>query len=313
MAGEIDHYLKALLDIHWLRPETALWRCFDCVLAEQHAPITGRSVDLGCGDGTLSYVMAGGQIEGYDVFLDVAGLQNYNNGADIYNAVPSAQLKVNNSKLRHRYEYGVDHKDGLIAKARRLGGFYNTTLVQDLNRTLPFEDNSFDTAFSNVLYWLADLDAVLSEWRRLLSDSGRLILFVPGEHFKAKSWLYYEAPHQGGRRYLNFFDRGYAQLIHHCYSSTRWSSLFESNGFGIRFHQAYLTDPVMEVWNLGTRPIAPLLIGMANRLDPFERERSKTEWVEYFHSFLRPLIESELDSDAKEENCAFHFYVLEKR
>lgn len=313
MAGAVDRYLTQLLEMHWLRPETALWRSFDCLLAGRHASVSGKAVDLGCGDGILSYVMAGGRLENYDVFLDVDDLQNYNGGADIYNVVPATQLRFNHSGLRYRYEYGVDHKDGLIAKAGRLGGFYHKTLVQDLNRELPFADNSFDTAFSNILYWLEDLDCVLPEWRRILTDKGKLTLFVPSENFKAKSWLYYTAPHQGGRRYLNFFDRGYAQLIHHCYSSAKWSALFETHGFEIRHHQPYLTDPVMEIWNIGTRPIAPLLIGMANRLAPAERVRSKAEWVEYFRKFLTPMIEGELESGVTEEQCAFHFYVLEKR
>jgi SAM-dependent methyltransferase len=313
MAGAVDHYLTQLLEMHWLRPETALWRSFDCLLAERLAPVTGRAIDLGCGDGTLSYVMAGGQFENYDVFLDVGDLQNYNNGADIYNAAPVTQLAFNHTKLRHRYEYGVDHKDGLIVKAGRLSGFYSKTLVHDLDRELPFAGKSFDTAFSNILYWLEDLDVVLPEWHRILADKGKLILFVPNENFKSKSWLYYTAPHAGGRRYLNYFDRGYAQLIHHCYSSAKWSSLFNKHGFRVQHHQAYLTDPVMEIWNIGTRPIAPLLIDMANRLAPSEREHCKAVWVEYFRNFLAPIIEGELESGAKEENCSFHFFVLEKK
>jgi len=312
MAGTIDGYLTQLLDVHWLRPETALWRSFDCLLAERYAPITGRSVDLGCGDGTLSYIMAGGRINNFDAFRDVGELRDFNKGADIYNVDSSAAMDVDHSRLRHRYGYGVDHKDGLINNASRLGGFYAKTLVQNLNLALPFGGNSFDTAFSNVLYWLDDLSVVLPEWHRILSSKGRLVLFVPGEHFREKAWLYYSAPHQGGQRYLNYFDRGYAQLIHHCYSAERWANLFESHGFAIRRHQNYLTDPVMEVWNVGMRPVAPLLISMANRLAPVERERCKAEWVEYFFNFLKPLIEGELESGAAEEQCAFHFYVLEK-
>lgn len=312
MAGTIDRYLTQLLEMHWLRPETALWRTFDCLLAERHFPDFGKAVDLGCGDGTLSYVMAGGQLENYDVFLDVGDLQNYNSGADIYNATPVTSLKFDHTGLRYRFDAGVDHKGGLVAKADRLGGFYRKTLVQDLNLQLPFDQNTFDTAFSNILYWLEDLDIVLKEWRRILTDNGRLVLFVPGENFKTKSWLYYAAPHHGERRYLNFFDRGYANLIHHCYGSEKWSALFRSHGFKIQHHQTYLTDPVMEIWNIGTRPIAPLLIEMANRLAPVDRGRSKLEWVQYFRNCLSPMIEGEIESGAAEEKCAFHFYVLEK-
>lgn len=36
------------------------------MLMEQFGKITGAAADLGCGDGTMSFIMAGGQIEGYD-------------------------------------------------------------------------------------------------------------------------------------------------------------------------------------------------------------------------------------------------------
>lgn len=312
MAGGVDGYLNQLLNIHWLRPETALWRSFDCLLVERYAPMLGKGIDLGCGDGTLSYIMAGGCINDYDVFRDVGQLQAFNKGADIYNVDASAAMNVDHSGLRYRYDYGVDHKEGLIDKAGRLGGFYDKTGVQDLNQPLPFETGSFDFAFSNILYWLDDMNIVLPEWHRILSDHGKLVLFVPGESFRQKAWLYYMAPHEGKHRYLNFFDRGYAQLIHHCYSTERWTSLYETHGFSVRRHRDYLTDPAMELWNIGTRPLAPLLINMSSRLSADERASCKAEWVEYFSDFLRPVIEGELDSNAPEEQCAFHFFVLEK-
>ena len=313
MAGRIDHYLRQLLSIHWLRPETALWRSFDCLLAEQYAPLSGRCVDLGCGDGTLSFVMAGGEIKDYDVFHDVSGVRAFNEGADIYNVASTSDLNVDESKLRYRYDYGVDHKEGLISKAAKLGGFYRNTRVQDLNMALSFEDDVFDSAFSNILYWLDDLDVILREWRRILAEKGKLALFVPNATFKEKAWVYYLAPHQGKHRYLNFFDRGYSKLINHCYSYKKWRELFEKNGYSIQHHQNYLTDPVMEVWNLGMRPVAPLLINMSSRLSTADRTACKQEWVDYFYDFLKPMVEGEFDAQVPEEQSAFHFFVLEKR
>jgi len=312
MAGRVDDYLTQLLNVHWLRPETALWRSFDCLLAERYVSMAGRSIDLGCGDGTLSFIMAGGRIADYDAFRDIGELQAFNQGADIYNVKSSSNLNVDQSELRYRYDYGVDHKGGLIDKAAHLGDFYANTQVQDLNTSLPFEGGSFDSAFSNILYWLNDLDVVLTEWRRILSSKGKMVLFVPGETFKEKAWLYYSAPHQEGHRYLNFFDRGYASLIHHCYGQAKWCGLFEDNGFSVVHHENYLTDSVMELWNIGTRPIAPLLISMSSKLSSDDRASCKADWVEYFREFLKPVIEGELDSNPHEERCAFHFFVLEK-
>lgn len=304
--------LAQLLELFWLRPETALWRAFDCLLMERFS-LNGRSADLGCGDGLLSYVMAGGRIADYDVFMNVAGLDGFNKGSDIYNATaPRRRLNISDAGLRYRFTWGIDHKAGLLSKARRLGGFYESTLARDLDEPLPLPEGSLDSAFSNILYWLKDPGKVLSGWRSLLKTSSRLVLFVPNESFKRKAWLYYAAPHRGGRRYLNFFDRGYGPLIRHAYRGARWESIFKRAGFRVAAHEPYLTDPVMDIWNVGTRPISPLLISMAEKLRPSERRRAKAEWVKFFADFLDPVVEGEFGRRVDEKDCAFHFYVLEK-
>ena len=42
--------LKELLNVYWLRPETALWRAID-IEVMKNFDICGNSLDLGCGDG----------------------------------------------------------------------------------------------------------------------------------------------------------------------------------------------------------------------------------------------------------------------
>lgn len=313
MAGSVNSYLSRLLNIHWLRPETALWRTFDCLLMEKYGNISGNSIDMGCGDGTMSYIMAGGAIEDYDVFMDVGQLRNYNAGVDIHDRNPAFSLKTNDSNLRYKYNWGVDHKAGLVNKARRFSGFYDTVAIYDLNNKLDFENGYFDSAFSNILYWLGDMDSVLSEWRRVLKDKAKLYLFVPTSSFKEKAGLYYSAPHAGDRRYLNYLDRGYSSLIHHCYNTAQWAVFFQRNGFVIADRHLYLTNPVMDIWNIGTRPIAPLIINMSNMMPDENRAIAKSEWVDYFTGFFRPIIEGEFERKVDENEAAFHFFVLEKK
>jgi len=306
-------YLEQLLSVHWLRPETALWRIFDCLLMHD-CNLAGQSIDLGCGDGTLSYIMAGGKIGNFDAYTHLTSLQSFNQGADIYNTKVSPDYipDIDDTHLRGSYFYGVDHKEGLISKAGRFSSFYQNTMVHDINNRLPFDDGYFSNAFSNVLYWLDDLNKVLADWNRILSDSGKLMIFVPNKNFKEKAWLYYSAPHEGRKRYYNFFDRNYNSLIKHCYSHDEWEELFVRNGFKVIRHVKYLTDIVMEVWNIGTRPISPLLINMAENLIPAKRKEIKTEWIEYFKSFFLPIVLGELGKNPREGEYAFHFYILEK-
>jgi len=312
MAGRLDHYLRQLLQAFWLRPETALWRTFDCLYMEKYGRIDGASADLGCGDGVMSYIMAGGILNDFEVFSEVTRLDDYNDGADIFDCAPDAAQATDTSSLRYRFDWGLDKKQSLIAKAGRLGGFYRDTRVADLNQALPDELQNLNAIFSNILYWLDDPMAVIRNWRIRLAAGGHLMVLVPGEHFKPKAWLYYQAPHSGSRHYLNYFDRGYGQLIQHCYPADDWKHLFEQADFGVVTHRAYLTDPVIEIWNIGTRPIAPLLIGMSGRLGASDRAAVKAEWVDYFTGFFRPIIEGEFDRDVAEDEAAFHFFLLER-
>jgi SAM-dependent methyltransferase len=314
MAGGLvsGSYLEQLLQIHWLRPETALWRTVDCILMEKHGGVLDNAVDLGCGDGTLSFIMAGGKHVNYDVFEEVSELQKYNSGADIHNSLTKKNVNIDVSNLRYQFEYGVDHKDGLISKAKRYYPFYQNTKVSDLDNSLPFQDESFKNGFSNIFYWLKDLNYSLTEIRRVLKKDGMLYLFVPNYNFKQKAWLYYSAPHEGEKAYLNFFDRGYGSLIHHCYRKEEWASIFQKNNFKIEKHVHALSNPVMDVWNVGTRPISPLLISMANRLPLEQRKEVREEWVKYFSDFCRPILDKELSGNLNEENSAFHFFALRK-
>ena len=271
----------------------------------------GNGADFGCGDGSLSYVMAGGKFSNFDVFQNVTRLDLFSKGADIFDLKAKIKPSVDGSHLRYRYLYGIDHKRGLIDKARQLGGFYEKTLVQDLNKPLPLHDDELDWGFSNVLYWLENPVDVLREWGRCIKRSHRLYLFVPDESFKEKAWLYYKAPHSGKRAFLNFFDRGYGKLIKHDNSRSKWVSIFEKSGFRVVSHRSYLSDAVMEIWNIGTRPIAHLLIDMAARLSPRNRTLVKRKWIASFKDFFRPILLAEIMSKSGHGGDAFHFFVLE--
>jgi SAM-dependent methyltransferase len=312
MDGKIKPFLKQLLSIYWLRPETALWRTLDCALMIQH-DTQGRGADFGCGSGILSYVMAGGKMKDYDDFMNVSHLNSYMKGADIYNSKVLVKPSLDSSGLHYTFSYGIDHKMGLLHKARHFNGFYEHTLQHDLNKPLPLPKGYFDWGFSNILYWLQDPSKVLRQWGQTLKSGGRLYLFVPNQYFKRKAWLYYKAPHRGDHAYLNYFDRGYNALIRHGYSQPTWQAIFQKSGFRTVSHRHYLSNPVMEIWNIGLRPISHLLIDMTSRLSKSERDDTKLKWTTFFEKFFLPVLQQELAHKQTEKHCAFHFFILENR
>ncbi len=71
---------------------------------------------------------------------------------------------------------GIDASAGLLEIARRRLGGRVQLMLADLNEPLPFEDGAFDLVIASlVMHYLADWSLPLSEFNRILSDSGRLV------------------------------------------------------------------------------------------------------------------------------------------
>ncbi len=104
---------------------------------------------------------------------------------------------------------GIDASAGLLDIARhRLEGRAKL-LLADLNEPLPFEDGAFDLVMASlVMHYLHDWTRPLSEFRRVLSDNGRLIFSTHhpfmdhdpagGESYFA-TYNFSETWHRGGK------------------------------------------------------------------------------------------------------------------
>lgn len=82
----MNKILNNFLNAYWLRPETAVWRTLD-VKAMEGFQFVSPSLDLGCGDGTFSFLRAGGEYkDSFDVFLDVDNLDRFFDNEDVYDS-----------------------------------------------------------------------------------------------------------------------------------------------------------------------------------------------------------------------------------
>lgn len=78
--------LRKFLNAYWLRPETAMWRTLD-VESMKNFDFISPSLDLGCGDGTFSFLRGGGEfLDNFDVFLDVDNLDQFFENKDVYDS-----------------------------------------------------------------------------------------------------------------------------------------------------------------------------------------------------------------------------------
>jgi SAM-dependent methyltransferase len=295
-------HLRELLNVFWLRPETAMWRACD-IQAMAPFNFTSPSLDLGCGDGIFSFVRAGGQLGGdFDAFRSMGNLDKFFQNADVFD------------HYNHEIDVGFDHKRALLNKAEELG-LYSELRLGDGNGALPFVDKSFRTVFSNIVYWLNDPAFSLGEIRRILVTGGQACLLLPDSTLPDFSFYnrYYKRSGDQRFQFLDLLDRGrLSDNIKHGKSDKEWRALFEAAGLSVASHVQHLSGTIVQIWDVGLRPLFPVLKKMTDRIESSELLPLKREWIEICHSFVAPLVA--LDADLAARSAAtFHCYTLERR
>jgi SAM-dependent methyltransferase len=304
--------IREMLNAYWLRPETALWRSLD-VEAMARFDFRSPSLDLGCGDGLFSFIRAGGRLsESFDAFQSVGRLDSFFKNADVFDRAPAVRAEVRR-RPAYRIDVGFDQKPNLLAKAAGLG-LYKKVVPGDANRRLPFPDASFNTIFSNIVYWLDDPNQVFSEISRILRPGGRCCVMLPNETLPKYSFYqrFYAATKDKRFKFLEMLDRGrLSDNIKQAKSEAQWRRIFAKAGLKVAGHGGHLSKTTVEIWDIGLRPLFPVLHKMAFGLSRAKRAEVKKEWVKTFEMFLQPLIA--LDAGLNQGRPpAFHCFVLSK-
>jgi len=299
--------LENFLNLYWLRPEVAVWRTLD-VLQIEHIKINSPSIDMGCGDGSFMFTALGGKTDyNFDVYRTMSKTNNFFGRSDIHNQKTNLKPKII-IKPKHSVTVGLDLKQNLLDKAETFH-IYEKVIHHNANYKLPFGDEEFKTIFSNTFYWTKNIEKTLTETKRVCSDSGKLIIFLPDEKFK--NLLIYNKFLKGGYKWAKILDRGiYKNVGKHCYTFEKWESIFNKIGFKIENHSNFLTEEFIKLWNIGLRPYSPFLIEMSNKLDVNSRTKIKKRVIKEMMPLLKSYVDYEMTKVGK-NNC-FHMFVLSK-
>lgn len=305
--------LQQLLNVFWLRPETALWREID-IQVMQAFEMRSPSLDLGCGDGTFSFIRAKGEFDkSFDAFRSVSQLDQFFQNVDIFDSHDENLSSAVTKPPEYRINVGFDHKINLLKKAEQLG-LYGTLKQGDANQPLPFPDASFNSVFSNIVYWLDSPQDVISEISRILKPGGCACLMLPNitlPQFSFYNQLYVK----GGDarwKFLEMLDRGrFADNIRQAKSMDEWQAMFEQAGLKIERHHSHLSKLTIQAWDIGLRPLFPVLLEMANELSPEKLVSIKAKWIQTMKAFLEPLLEIDRTLPGSEQP-AFHCFELRK-
>ncbi len=285
--------LRSFLNAYWLRPENALWMYLRS-MALRTVSLDRPCADISCGDGVFTFLHLGGRFApAFDVFMAVDGLDRVRDEhADMFDCdAPSYRPEIVSPPV-HRVDVGLDLKPNLLAKAGQLG-LYDRLVEADNNRPLPVADQAFATIYCNAAYWVEDIDGFLSELRRVVRKNGSVVLQVKLDSMRSYTLEAFRGAL--GNRFLDIIGRGRVECWPTLANRNTWESRFSRAGLRIVEATPFVTRTHAHLWDVGLRPLAPLLIRMAESLSPSARTDIKRDWVDLWCELLRPFCDAGLD------------------
>lgn len=304
---EPENFLEQHLNVEWLRPGTVLW---DAVASRAISQLKFEppSLDLGAGNGIFSFITAGGAFtRDYDWYRNI-NLKGFWENEDVYNHFSMApRPEWFAQRPRHRITWALDAKQTLLRQAQGLD-FYNNLVVSDANRRWPFQDESLQTVFSNILYWLRSTEASLKEIRRVLRPGGKAFLCLPDPSFK--KWCVSYDWRTRNSESLRLLNRGRAESMLWTITWAELKGLAGKYGFKVESHATYLSPITLRTWDVGLRPLFPALYRMVKKMSEADRLEVKEEWIQTTRPFLRELY----DLDRRDiRKGGYHLVSLEKK
>jgi len=292
----MNDYLRRFLNVYWLRPENALWRSINCQVMHD-LEFAAPSIDLSCGDGIFSFLRAGGDFDmSFDIFSGVGHLGEFYKNKDIYDAAPTDYAPKIAKRPAYKMTIGADWKQNLLDKAKPLD-FYENLVVHDNNQPLPFKDNEFRTLFSNSVYWIKNLDLHLNEIHRVLHPEGQAVLVLKTNNVNGYTLDSME-PHLG-KEWLNLIDRGRKANKPSLNDADGWESTLKAAGFKIKSRREQVTWLHAHIWDIGLRPLTPVLCEMVAELTGQRRSEIKSHWIETWEKLFAPFNKPEADLGVK--------------
>lgn len=309
----MNNILYNFLSAYWLRPETALWRTLD-VESMKNFQFDSPSLDLGCGDGTFSFLRAGGEFDKtFDVFMSVNHLDKFYKNIDVYDSFNDLEVKII-KKPSYKIDVGVDHKQNLMNKAKKLG-LYNDFVLADANNKLPFDNESFQSIFFNIVYWLDNPENVLKEIYRILKHEGKCCLMLPNITYLESSFYYqlFEKEKKEEFKFLELIDRGRIKdNLKVVKTYQEWKKIIEEAGFEIEECVPHLSKTLIQIWDIGLRPIFPMLKRMTQRIDTESLMEIKKDWIDLFLELGQPIIDNDVLLTQGREFCFFCFVITKR-
>ena len=289
--ASIEEKLLSFLKLYWLRPENGLVSAFQSNIFED-IKFESPSIDISCGDGLFDFIHFGGQLDDdFDFFQKTKANEfKHSSFVDIFDSYDENYHVKITKKPTIQIDYGTDWKQALLNKAAKLD-FYKNLILHDTNITpLPFSDNFFKTIYSNAVYWSKKerIKELLIDIHRILHPEGKAIIqVITPYHLETLNDLSkFLTPNA-----VEILDRKRRATMTIDWLTNDWQKLILDCGFTIEeIRNTYPDKIIMDIWNIGLRPIGHLLVQMSDSLPIEKRHKIKKEWVEIFYELFKPLL-----------------------
>lgn len=213
--------------------------------------------------------------------------------------------------LKEKIEVGIDPNQSELNRAR----FYDAydELIHCWGDKIAKKDGVFNTILSNsVLEHIPEIDKVLVEAHRLLSDEGIMYLTLPTNRFDQYTIVAQILAKLRLKGLQKYYQRGFNKFWahYHYYNTDDWIKKFERNGFSVVEFQEYASKGVC-LFNAASIPFSffPFVTKkLFNRWFLFPRLRKFTAYI--LHALFKPLTDN---PTAEAGRGGLVFFCLAKR
>ena len=93
------------------------------------------------------------------------------------------------------------------------------------------------------------------------------------------------------KKAISILDRKRSDTMRGSCAVSDWERLLKNAGFKVDYVESvFPTENLIDIWNIGFRPISHLLIQMSEELPVQRRAEIKAEWIEIFFEIMLPLV-----------------------
>jgi SAM-dependent methyltransferase len=286
--------LSSSLALWWLRPENGLAVASYTLYGYDFSPRDGqRAADFACGDGINTFFKAGGRFDrSFDIFGAAVRPEDASQvvarSIDVFDHFDDSYRPVVTNRPACRFAIGTDHKANLLRKAAQLD-YYDQLLDADLAHEPQIDNESLDIAYCNSLYWIAQPEHAILHIYKKLKHGGIGVFDVMTTHRKALHFQHLFPTLSPAWQVL--MNRGRDQNNPGIRSAREWRVIFAANGVAdVEEERDIFPATIAHTWNIGLRPLFPVLNRMAAELRADSRQSIKEEWVEVWTELLLPLL-----------------------